>query len=193
MSPRTVAQYEEIREERKAQIKAVALEVISEEGYQHTSISKIAKQAGMSKGLMYNYFTSKEEMIYEIIFDGMDKLIEIFDPNKDGVLTDEEVKYFIDEIFNILTSNIKYWRLYYTVILQPKVMQLIGDKFSEMMTPFMNTLVAYFSQKGSQHPVTDARVILALFDGICLQYIIDPTNFPMDEIKSHIYQQIILA
>ena len=67
MSPRTEAQYEEIREEKKELIKRVALEIISEHGIQNTSISKIAKEAGVSKGLMYNYFESKEDLLKRII------------------------------------------------------------------------------------------------------------------------------
>lgn len=193
MSPRTEKQFIEIREERKTQIKEVALELISEEGFQNTSISKIAKRAGISKGLLYNYYESKEEMIHEILYDGMDKLIAIFDPDKDGVLTDNEAKYFIDEVFYILKSNIKYWRLYITVMLQPGVMQLISEKFHEMVSPFMNTLISYFTAKGSPQPVTDARIVLALFDGICFHYILDPKHFPIDEIKQRLYQQMILS
>ncbi len=193
MSPRTEKQYIEIREERKTQIKEVALELISEEGFQNTSISKIAKRAHISKGLMYNYYESKEEMIREILFDGMDKLITIFDPDKDGVLTDDEAKYFIDEVFYILKSNTKYWRLYITVMLQPGVMKLINEKFHEMMSPFMNTLISYFTAKGSSQPVTDAKMVLALFDGICFHYILDPKHFPMEEIKKRLYQQMIIA
>jgi AcrR family transcriptional regulator len=193
MSPRTKKQYIEIREERKAQIKKVALEVISEEGFQNTSISKIAQRAGISKGLMYNYFESKEEMIREILYDGMDKFIAIFDPNKDGVLTDSEVKYFIDEVFIILKSNIKYWRLYVTVMLQPGVRKLVSEKFQEMVSPFMSTLISYFTSKGSTQPGVDAKMVLALFDGICFHYIIDPKHFPMGEIKHRLFQQMILS
>ena len=53
MSPRTEQQFEAIREERKEQIKRVALEVVFEEGFQNASISKIAQKAGISKGLLY--------------------------------------------------------------------------------------------------------------------------------------------
>lgn len=193
MSPRTKEQFLEIREDRKAQIKEVALEIISEEGFQNTSISKIALRAEISKGLLYNYFSSKEEMILEILYDGMEKLSTIFDPDKDGVLTDEEVIYFIDEIFNILKSNMKYWRLYITVMLQPGVMKLISGKFQEMVSPLMNTLVAYFASKGSSNPVIDAKIVLALFDGVCFHYILDPKHFSMDEIKRRLYQQMNIS
>ncbi len=190
MSPRSEKQFEEIREERKAQIKEVALEIIFEEGIQNTSISKIAKRAGISKGLLYNYYESKEQMIQEIIFDGMDQFIQVFDPNKDGVLTDEEAKFFIDEVFNILESNIKYWRLYFSVMLQPKVMLLIQDKLVQMLEPFMKTVVSYFKRKGSDNPYVEARLVAATLDGIGFHYIIDPEHFPLKEIKKRLYQLI---
>lgn len=190
MSPRTEKQYEEIREERKAQIKRVALEIISEEGFQDTSISKIAKRAGISKGLMYNYYESKEEMIREIIIEGIEELSVIFDPNKDGILTEEEARYFIDELFDMLKSNLKYWQLYFTVMLQPKVMALVMDKFMETLTPFMLIVNNYFTQRGSENPMVDTRIMLALIDGICFHYLIDPKNFPIDEIKERLYKMI---
>jgi len=190
MSPRTEKQFEVIREERKAQIKEVALEIIFEEGFQNTSISKIAKRAGISKGLLYNYYKSKEDMIREIIFDGMEKFMIIFDPNKDGVLTDEEARFFIDEMFDILRSNIKYWRLYFSVMLQPKVMLLIQDKFMEMMGPLMNILIFYFSQKGSENPVVDTRMVIAMIDGFAFHFVLDPKHFPLEEIKKRLYKLI---
>lgn len=190
MSPRTEKQYEEIREERKTQIKRVALEIISEEGFQDTSISKIAKRAGISKGLMYNYYKSKEEMIREIIIEGIEELSVIFDPNKDGILTEEEARYFIDELFNMLKSNLHYWQLYFTVMLQPKVMALVLDKFMETLTPFIQIVRNYFTHRGSENPEVDTRIMLALIDGICFHYILDPKNFPIDEIKERLYKMI---
>ncbi len=188
MTPRTEKQFEDIREERKAQIKKVALEIISEEGFQNTSISKIAKRAGISKGLLYNYYESKEDMIREIIFDGMEDLMRSFDPNKDGILTDEEAKYFIDEMFNILKSNIKYWRLYFSVMLQPKVMSLIQDRFMKAMEPVMNILISYFKSKGSENPVVEMRMVVAMLDGFAFHFILDPQHFPLEEIKKRLYE-----
>ena len=129
-------------------------------------------------------------MIREIIFDGMDKFMNIFDPNKDGVLTDEEAKYFIDEMFNILRSNIKYWRLYFSVMLQPKVMVLIQDKFMEIMKPLMDILESYFKRKGSDNPVADTRMVVAMLDGFAFHFILDPKHFPLEGIKERLYQLI---
>ena len=60
MSPRTPQQFEEIREEKMTLIMDIALEHFANEGYHTTTINHIARHAGISKGLMYNYFESKE-------------------------------------------------------------------------------------------------------------------------------------
>lgn len=189
--PRTEKQFEEIREERKAQIKQVALEIIFEEGYEGSSISKIAKRAKISKGLMYNYYESKDEMIREIIRDGLESFLGNFDPNKDGVLTPDEARFFIDELFKILESNLKYWRLYFTVMLQPKVMNLMADAFTEIMNPISETIINYFKWKGSDNPEVDLKLILATLDGICLHYLMDPRHYPLKEIKARIYKMVL--
>jgi AcrR family transcriptional regulator len=193
MSPRTEKQYEVIREERKAQIKKVALEIIYEEGFESSSISKIAKRAGISKGLLYNYYESKEEMIREIILEGFDEFLAFFDPNKDGILTLEEAKYFIDAMFNILESNLKYWRLYFSIMLQPKVMAVIAEDFNNLITPLLNMVNDFFKSLGSDNPQADTRITLALLDGICFHYLMDPNNYPMKEIKERIYKIILPA
>ncbi len=63
MSPRTQEQFEEMRESRRQQIMDAALELFAQEGYSHCSISQLAGHAGISKGLMYNYFESKEALL----------------------------------------------------------------------------------------------------------------------------------
>jgi AcrR family transcriptional regulator len=50
-------------EERRLQILDAALTVFAEKGYRGTSIKDIAAAAGMSQGLMYHYFKSKEELL----------------------------------------------------------------------------------------------------------------------------------
>ena len=79
MSPRTKEQFVEIRENRKEQIMQVALELFASEGYAHCSISKLAESAGISKGLMYNYFESKEQLLAAILDKGMQEFIQFFD------------------------------------------------------------------------------------------------------------------
>lgn len=59
MSPRSNEQLDELREQRKAEILEAALALFARQGFHNTSIEQIRKKAGVSKGLIYNYFEKK--------------------------------------------------------------------------------------------------------------------------------------
>src|SRR5580704_1281079 len=69
--PRKPEQYEEIREKSREKILSAALELFANKGYDATSIDSIAKKAGISKGLIYNYFESKKSILLAIFDDAM--------------------------------------------------------------------------------------------------------------------------
>ncbi len=55
------------KEERPAEITQAALEVFAEHGYAATRVDDVAKRAGVSKGLLYLYFKTKEELFKAVI------------------------------------------------------------------------------------------------------------------------------
>ena len=186
MSPRTEEQFEEIRETKKKLILETAFYLFATEGFYPTSISKIANKAGISKGLIYNYFSSKEELIIEIVFDGIDRLMKFFDPNRDGKLTKEELKFFIEEIFRIMKKNLHFWKLYFSILSQQAVLKLVENKLLEFFKPAFKMLEDYFEKQGVEDPVMETRFFGALIDGVAFDYIIDPENFPLEKIKKRI-------
>ena len=54
---------------RRAQILACAIEAISESGYGRASLAEIARRAGVSKGVVSYYFTSKDELLAQVVID----------------------------------------------------------------------------------------------------------------------------
>lgn len=56
-----------IRNDRREQILHAALQVFSRKGIIETKMSMVAEKARISKGLLYNYFTSKEELFTTLV------------------------------------------------------------------------------------------------------------------------------
>ncbi|MFB4275209.1 TetR/AcrR family transcriptional regulator [Nonomuraea sp. MTCD27] len=56
-----------IEEARRAQIVASAIEVIAEVGFAQASLSRIARHAGISKGVISYHFAGKEELMEEVV------------------------------------------------------------------------------------------------------------------------------
>lgn len=51
-------------EERRGQIVRAAIKLFSEDGYYTTTIQQIARQAGISTGLIYQYFRDKDDILF---------------------------------------------------------------------------------------------------------------------------------
>lgn len=68
------------RRERKKKITrenllAVALDIISKQGIYITTIEDVTERADIGKGTFYQYFTSKDELLEQLLKNGLDKLI----------------------------------------------------------------------------------------------------------------------
>jgi AcrR family transcriptional regulator len=65
--PRNQEQNKLIRDERREQILNAAMVVFAKKGFAATKISDIIAATGLSHGLVYHYFKSKEEIYYAVI------------------------------------------------------------------------------------------------------------------------------
>jgi AcrR family transcriptional regulator len=186
MSPRTPEQFEEIREATTNKIMEVALELFANEGYFQSSISKIAKKAGISKGLMYNYFESKEDLLKAIIFHGFGSLMEFFDPNHDGILSNDELIHFIKQMVKTIKEHVVYYRLYFSLMVQAPVLKLFEKEMWAMFEPFFKTLFEYFEREGYEDPQAEVYFFQSMLDGVGMTYVSDPENYPIDAVENKI-------
>jgi AcrR family transcriptional regulator len=67
MSPRGKKLNEQMRTDARAKITRAALEVFSEYGYHGATMEQIMKVSGLSKGLVYHYFSSKEKIFFHLV------------------------------------------------------------------------------------------------------------------------------
>lgn len=165
MSPRTTKQYEEIREEKRNLIMDSALEHFAKEGYHATTITHIAKHAGISKGLMYNYFESKEALLKAIIERSVKEVLNYFDTDRDGYLSEEEFEFFVRRIGSLLREKRIFWSLLFQILMQSEVREHFLSSFvgassleSSGINPaqdmpaaqIMRVITDYFVRKGER-------------------------------------------
>ena len=72
MSPRSEEANIQIKDDRQKQILCSALKVFIHKGFAAAKMSDIATEAGISYGLMYHYFQSKDEIYAELVRDAVD-------------------------------------------------------------------------------------------------------------------------
>ena len=105
MCPKTVVQNKIIRQEKKDLILRTALIVFAQEGYHASSVNKIADKANISKGLLYTYFESKEDLLNNIVSNIMDRYMEKYPPI-DSIPNECHIEYFIDQSFEFILEDV---------------------------------------------------------------------------------------
>jgi AcrR family transcriptional regulator len=191
MTPKTKMQLESIRQEKRELILNSALETFAMHGYHGSSISIIAQHAGIAKGLMYNYFKSKEELLKAIIEKGVNEITGIFGPSLRQEITPELFKNLIRLYFDLLKQNSKFWRLYFSIALQPNVMEMIAKEFESMVNPYFGALREYYSLQGSKNPEADAIMAHALIDGITINYVMVHHDYDLKMIEEIVTEQLL--
>ncbi|MEU6658807.1 TetR/AcrR family transcriptional regulator [Streptomyces sp. NPDC046821] len=64
--------------QRRGELLGIAAELFARRGYAETTVRDIADEAGILSGSLYHHFSSKEEMLDEILRDFLDPLLERF-------------------------------------------------------------------------------------------------------------------
>nr|WP_309227209.1 helix-turn-helix domain-containing protein [Micromonospora thermarum] len=61
----------------RERIKAVALELFTEQGYEKTSLREIAERLNVTKAALYYHFKSKDEIVSSFVEDRLDRMDEL--------------------------------------------------------------------------------------------------------------------
>ena len=189
MSPRSPEQFAEIREERKQQILNAALHVFAQGSYHGASIAAVAKKANVSKGLIYNYFESKEALLKTLVADLFEEMMELMALDADKPLDREGFIRIIELSINEVVQNPQRWKLYMSLSFQPDVTPILLEEILPRMQPFMVLMSDYFVRNGHEDPLAMMRYYSAVLDGVQMHILMDPENFPVEQVKKMMIQQ----
>ena len=190
MSPRTKAQFEEIRQKSRENIENIALELFALKGYHSTSIAQIAEKAGISKGLLYNYYESKEHLLEIVIMKVYDEIIRIVQMST-NLPAKKQIEQMIIQTTDHLKKNITFWRLYLFLVHQSDVQKKMQALYEKMRDDYMNFIIKLFEEIGSKNPEMEAMMLGTLFDGIGLNYVTAPDGYPIDEMSDYLIEVFV--
>ena len=190
MSPRTKKQNEAIRQRSVKAIKEAALELFAKYGYHSTSITQIAKEAGVSNGLLYNYFAGKEDLLRGIVQDAM----KMNDAGWLGVLQSdlspvEKLTKAVEVTFDNVKANLHYWKLLSALAFQPDVQKSMEDLMGAQKEKYIKLLVQLFQEMGYSEPEKEVFYFGAILDGVFLHYMNMEDAYPLDAMKEMVLQR----
>jgi AcrR family transcriptional regulator len=109
-----VERKEREKEHRKEEILDAAQKVFFEKGLTTATMDEIAEAAELSKGTLYLYYKSKEDMYLAVMMRGMDVLYKIYEPivSSDNSTIQKLVK-FGDTYKDFFHSHRSFFRMFY--------------------------------------------------------------------------------
>ena len=176
MSPRSAKLNEQMRKEAITKITRAALEVFARYGYHGATMRQIMEASGLSKGLVYHYFPSKESIFFHLV----ESALNISKNAWDEVLASPGTAWEKIEKLSEITFRISFTdenSLYFLIMLQaltqadgiPGLMEYIGEHTTHYDR--LPSLIAEAQKTGeavSGDPVVLMNSYYALFQGYTL-------------------------
>jgi AcrR family transcriptional regulator len=135
----------DVSEERRTQIIESAIKVFAREGFADARMEDVASESGLSKGLLYWYFKSKEEIIIaiaDLLFSGEFRRMEQL--SAEGLTARASLDSFLDIFIDDLRGILKvapviyeFYALAFRNTVVRRVMQKYLRRFLAIMQPII--------------------------------------------------------
>ena len=170
------------KENKKNTILRAARKLFFDRGFKFVTVDSIAAKAGVSKGSIYLYFDSKEEIYAQVLITDnieLNKNIKIFSTKEAPAA--ELLLEFSQIYINYFLDHNELFRILMTFMLQTEQMNLTQEQNTELIRTtnenikVISTIIQKGIDSGEFTPVIDLRqaqnAIWGLFNGIISLYL----------------------
>ncbi|AVQ99566.1 TetR family transcriptional regulator [Oceanobacillus iheyensis] len=176
------------RKPKYKQIIEAAVEVIAENGYHASQVSKIAKKAGVADGTIYLYFKNKEDILVSVFEEKMGQFIEQTEKSiEQKEDANKKLLALIEMHFQQLASN-----PHLAVVTQLELRQSNPElrvKINQVLKPYL-TLIDSIIKEGMQDGTFRKELILPLVRQMIFGTLDETvTNWVMKERKYNLGDQ----
>ena len=184
----------------REKILETAMRLFSTHGYGNTSLSQIAKEASVSKALIFWHFESKEKLFRTAIQRTLEPyFINVLD-DLEGLSEFDQIKRLIDEYYAFVSKNIYSVKFFLGLILrEEKHPDDVVGRMNELQRLFSG-LLANIIESGRQKgllradvkPSLDAALILSALHGLLVQGFMghDATE-PPEALLQHLRARLV--
>jgi AcrR family transcriptional regulator len=188
MSPRSKKTSALMRARTREAILSSALELFAKRGFSATTTAEIAERAGISKGLIFTHFTTKESILLAIFEEQIDRILPRFVQEPIEGLPEERLMSLVSAWVELIRTEPLLIRLSLHLNLDEAYRRLIRTKkWKQYIDLLLTQIRAILKDLGSDRPELDAFMLMFMVDGIIANYTVAPDMFPpLDEVTQHL-------
>lgn len=168
------------------------MELFIKQGYYATSISDIAKQAGISKGLLYNYYKGKEELLSEMVEARIKEVVEVMEEAFTLNTPREQLEHIINGAIDNIHQKPEVHRFYLHLQTQPESDEDL-IKYSHLIIEENARQFEFqckiFESMGETDPRKRSLYFSSVLQGIMLMISTYQQGFPIEEMKNQIIRE----
>ncbi|WP_123042378.1 TetR/AcrR family transcriptional regulator [Cohnella candidum] len=179
MSPKVSDAY---KEEKRAAILEGALHCFTEKGFQATKVEDIVRHLGMSKGAIYGYFASKEDMYIQMSNGRMDAMVQsLHEQFKNMPGATDRIRFLFGRFRNQSLDEIRKWMTFHLEFMlyasrQPALVDTLAA-YSNKAIQLLREIFEEGKRTGECRQDLDENAATYLFwavrDGLALQFLLD--------------------
>ncbi|MCR8644266.1 TetR/AcrR family transcriptional regulator [Paenibacillus sp. N1-5-1-14] len=184
--PRTPEENERIRTIAKDKIRTAAIDVFIEKGFHKASIDDVAKKASISKGLMYNYYKGKTDLLAELVQVRMDEIVQVMEEAMKLPTPKEQLHYIAENSIRNVQEKPHVYRFYLNLQTHPEADEIVSvysQQLKDEMAHHSKTQVEIFRNLNAPNPWLASLHFSTALHGIMLMYASYPDNFPLEELR----------
>ncbi len=189
MCPRTREDNEKIREQTIFHLLQAALKVFAKHGYHASRMAEIAQVAGVSKGLAYHYFASKEELLISIAEQRLQQYLPLLKGLREIVDAEKRLYFLVNFVFDELVEKTDELRFYNALYLNADGVRAISQAMKKYQTQFDQQFAAekkLLRDLGFADPELEAIFLRSTIQGIALEYMLSPKDYPLQQMKERL-------
>lgn len=171
----------------KDKILSAAVRLFARKGYHPTSISQIAEAARVSKGLTYNYFKSKEELLLAIVDQATEDIYDVADAMSAQGAYQDTLGGFLDRYIGSLKANRNHLSFHLSLFFQPDLKEIVKRPLQNRADRLLALTEAMFRGAGIEDANLIARRFIAELDGIALHYLAVFKDYPLDRMRNQLF------
>jgi len=181
MPPRSKKDLATLKLQRRELIIETALSLFSESSFSGTTMEQIAKKAGVSKGLVYIYFESKDVLLHSIFEFYMNRIPSFFHTNKLYASPDRVIRESYGDLIRNFETEPELWSQYFVLSFQFILDNSIKNRHSNQKEQTVQGITDLLKALKVPNPEAETFRFMATFEGAVLNFIYQH-DFPIREV-----------
>ena len=179
----------------KIRIIEAARRVISKNGIAGSTMRGIAEEAGLSTGAIYHYYSSKEQVLYDVMDESLSESSRIAEESRRGEATKEEL---IDEIYkNILKrfekkdeNRVHFYLAQEAILGDNELKDKLKEKYKQWVEKTEDLFQSIYGKESTKYNKAFATLLLGAIDGVILQLMLSANPAEIEDI-AEVYHEIL--